>query len=191
MGNLILIFLERFCLRALIALILINTACSSQEQEPGMPLPKDELQEQTRVIKNPSTTRGGAEYKELPTEKLLWPLEYHTRVSRGYRISGRRPHVGLDIPAPTGTEILAVSSGRIVYAGQAFRGYGKMILIDHPGSLASLYGHCSKIVVRSGDHVQKGQVIGLVGRTGRASAPHLHFEIRVNRSPVDPLLYYD
>lgn len=144
------------------------------------------------------STSSSAEISEDHGLRLQWPLDQHRKMSRGYLHRGRKFHEGLDLPAPTGTPIFSSAGGRVIYSGQAFHGYGKMILIDHSESppessestspqVATLYGHCSKIYVRSGERVKAHQLIGLVGRTGRATAPHLHFEVRVNRSPVDPM----
>ncbi len=125
---------------------------------------------------------------------LAWPLKSHPRMSRGFDEHLRKPHEGLDLPAPKGTNILAAAAGRVIYAGNAFHGYGKMILVDHSSGkerdqFASLYAHCSKILVKSGQLVKLGQVLGLVGRTGHAKGTHLHFEVRLNRAPVDPLRF--
>ncbi|HMC52571.1 MAG TPA: M23 family metallopeptidase, partial [Acidimicrobiales bacterium] len=76
-----------------------------------------------------------------------------------------------------------------VVAAQPMGGYGNATIIDHDGSLATLYGHQEAIVVTVGQHVQRGQVIGYVGCTGFCTGPHLHFEVRVNGTPVDPMGY--
>jgi murein DD-endopeptidase MepM/ murein hydrolase activator NlpD len=117
---------------------------------------------------------------------LLWPVSGHERISQEFR-NGFGYHDGIDIPAPKGTKIRAPASGRVVYSGSKFNGYGKLIIIEHDSKFSTLYGHCSKLFVSSGDYVNKGTVIGLVGKTGRASASHLHFEVRQNKKPVDPM----
>ena len=95
-------------------------------------------------------------------------------------------HPGVDFGAPTGTQIHAAGDGTVVYAGEE-SGYGNYTCITHGGGIATCYGHQSLILVKVGDHVSRGQVIGLVGSTGYSTGPHLHFEVRVNGSPVDPL----
>ncbi|MBK9293967.1 MAG: M23 family metallopeptidase [Oligoflexia bacterium] len=109
------------------------------------------------------------------------------KISRHFKFTKRDYHDGIDIPAPSGTAIYSVERGKVVYSGRAFKGYGNMLLIEHKRGLATLYAHCKKLFVRSGDFVDKGEKIALVGRTGRASAPHLHFEVRINKQPVDPM----
>jgi murein DD-endopeptidase MepM/ murein hydrolase activator NlpD len=94
-------------------------------------------------------------------------------------------HEGIDIAAPVGTAIHAAAAGTIVYAGWA-EGYGNLVVIDHGGGLATAYGHQSAIYVMGGQ-VSQGQVIGAVGSTGHSTGPHLHFEVRLNGEPVDPL----
>lgn len=99
-----------------------------------------------------------------------------------------RMHTGLDIAARAGTQIRAADDGMVIFAGW-YGGYGRCAIISHGGNLATLYGHTSRLDVTVGQPVKKGQAIGAVGSTGFATGPHLHFEVRVNGSPVDPLGY--
>ena len=97
-------------------------------------------------------------------------------------------HTGIDIPATTGTPIRAAESGQVITA--SYQGaYGNCVIIDHGNGYSTLYGHQSSIAVSVGDTVTRGQTIGYVGSTGYSTGPHLHFEIRVNGSPQDPLNY--
>jgi murein DD-endopeptidase MepM/ murein hydrolase activator NlpD len=98
-------------------------------------------------------------------------------------------HAGIDLTAPAGTPIQAAAEGVVVIAGDC-EGYGNCIVIDHGVSLATLYGHQSTLLVRVGEHVDAGQVIGLEGSTGRSTGPHLHFEVRLHGLPIDPLLAF-
>ncbi|MBI4843372.1 MAG: peptidoglycan DD-metalloendopeptidase family protein [Nitrospirae bacterium] len=99
-----------------------------------------------------------------------------------------RPHHGLDYSAPEGTPVSAVGDGRIVFAGTK-GGYGNLVEIRHPNGYETLYGHLSKInkEVRNGTFVEQGQIIGYVGSTGLATGPHLHYEMRINDMPTNPL----
>jgi len=99
-----------------------------------------------------------------------------------------RMHTGIDFGATSGTPIRAAAAGRVVQAG-AMSGYGNVVVIDHGGGLATLYAHQSRVAVAAGTQVQAGQVIGYVGATGYATGPHLHFEVRINGTPVDPMPY--
>lgn len=123
----------------------------------------------------------------LPSN-LMWPLA-RRNVSQPFRepAAFRDRHDGIDIPAPRGTRIYAASSGRVVYAGSKFNGYGKLIIVEHNDKLSTFYAHCHKLLVKAGDQVRKGSLIGLVGATGRASAPHLHFEVRYALKPINPM----
>ncbi|MDQ3858248.1 MAG: M23 family metallopeptidase [Actinomycetota bacterium] len=96
-------------------------------------------------------------------------------------------HEGIDIAAPAGATVHAAASGRVIVAGW-MGGYGNLIVIDHGGGLATAYGHLSAIWVGGGS-VSQGQGIGAVGCTGSCTGPHLHFEVRVNGTPVNPLAY--
>lgn len=99
-----------------------------------------------------------------------------------------RLHAGLDLSAATGTPILAAADGFVVAAGVR-GGYGNAVVLDHGNSLATLYGHQSQILVAEGQLVRRGDVVGLVGSTGNSTGPHLHFEVRVRGTPVDPFPY--
>ena len=99
-----------------------------------------------------------------------------------------RLHAGIDIAAPTGTAIRASASGTVVTAS-SMRGYGNTVIIDHGGGFSTLYGHCSRLYVRTGQRVSQGDRIAAVGSTGLSTGPHLHFEIRINGRPVNPASY--
>lgn len=124
--------------------------------------------------------------------KFIWPLEkdYPITSNFGYRIhpisKKRKLHAGTDIGAPRGTKVLAAGSG-IVITAKEWGGYGNAIMIDHGNGKWTLYAHLSKIRVKEGDEVKTGQHIGDVGSTGNSTGPHLHFEVRVNSEPVDPM----
>lgn len=121
------------------------------------------------------------------------PVDYpYLSSSFGWRrhpVTGRHSmHEGLDFAAPTGTPIYAAAAGVVTQA--RFRaGYGKLVEIAHGNGLSTRYAHASRIDVKEGDLVEKGQVIALVGATGRATGPHLHFEVRMAGHPLDPSLF--
>jgi murein DD-endopeptidase MepM/ murein hydrolase activator NlpD len=117
---------------------------------------------------------------------FIWPTSGTLTSGFGWRWG--RMHEGIDIAAPTGTPISASASGTVIHAGW-MGGYGNLVVIDHGNGLATAYGHQSSIAVASGTYVSQGQTIGYVGSTGHSTGPHLHFEVRVNGSPVDPLGY--
>lgn len=125
---------------------------------------------------------------------MLWPLPGYTKLSSTFKmrvhpITGvYKLHSGIDIPAPKGTEVLAANDGVVVKAGRN-TAYGNMVIIDHGGGVSTLYGHGSEIMVTLGQTVKKGDVILKVGSTGYSTGNHLHFEVRTNGTPVDPLPY--
>lgn len=102
----------------------------------------------------------------------------------------RSPHSGIDLKADRGTPVMAINNGRVVLTADHFFS-GSSIVIDHGGGIQSMYFHLEKILVQQGQMVKKGDVIGLVGSTGRATGPHLHWGIRVNGARVDPLRFID
>lgn len=115
-----------------------------------------------------------------------WPVD-SARMTRGFLPNKRRPHLGIDLAAPRGTPILAAQAGTVIYTGREFKGYGKMVLIESGNGWATLYAHFDKILVSEGQTVRRGEIVGAMGRTGRATGVHLHFEIRKDRGPIDPL----
>lgn len=125
--------------------------------------------------------------------KLLLPV----RGGRLWSKFGKRSwrwHDGIDLAAPKGTPIFAAHSGKVIYSGAGFRGYGNLIAIE-ARSLVTIYAHNDRNTVKKGQWVEKGTLIGFVGRTGRVTGPHLHFETRIrrgNKKPiaVDPLIFW-
>jgi murein DD-endopeptidase MepM/ murein hydrolase activator NlpD len=117
---------------------------------------------------------------------LVWPVSAGITSPFGWRWG--RMHEGLDLGASYGSPIHAAAAGTVIYAGW-LGGYGNLVVVDHGGGLSTAYGHQSAIAVSVGQHVDQGQVIGYVGSTGHSTGPHLHFEVRVNGSAVDPLGY--
>lgn len=101
---------------------------------------------------------------------------------------GLAMHAGIDFRAPTGTEIRSTGAGKVVTASFS-GGYGNMVEIDHGLGLSTRYGHMSRILVSEGDTVETGQILGLAGSTGRSTGPHLHYEVRRNGDPVDPMRF--
>lgn len=130
------------------------------------------------------------------TGQLMRPILSGMSSNFGYRIHPifrtRRFHSGIDFTGRTGTPIRAADGGRVIQAGWQ-GGYGKVVIINHGSkggrNMATLYGHMSRLGVSSGQSVGKGQVIGYVGSTGYSTGPHLHFEVRINGRPVNPLGY--
>jgi murein DD-endopeptidase MepM/ murein hydrolase activator NlpD len=125
---------------------------------------------------------------------MRWPLPGYKTISSAYgnRIHPIKKttlfHSGIDIPAPTGSNIIAAKAGTVLIA-RVEGGYGNTVVIDHGGGITTLYGHCSKLLVKAGQKVDAGSTIAKVGSTGVSTGPHLHFEIRKNGSPVNPSGY--
>ena len=120
---------------------------------------------------------------------FLWPLKGNQEVSSFFGMRWNRHHKGIDIPAPKGTPILASKSGTVIYRGFQKRGYGNVIILQHEDGSHTVYAHAQKTIVKKGKSVEKGQVIGFVGRTGKTTGSHLHFEINLEGTFVNPLDY--
>jgi len=124
----------------------------------------------------------------VSSASFRWPLDAGGFVTRGEVKPGAQAeaHSGIDIAVPLGTPVRA-AGGAVVEKAGTDSAYGLFVLLQHPGRYESLYGHASRLLVREGDSVQAGQVIALSGSSGHSTAPHLHFEIRQDGKPLDPL----
>jgi lipoprotein NlpD len=132
-----------------------------------------------------SSEREKIAYKKL---NFIWPVEGQIVV--GFEENERKRHQGIDIASPPGTPIKASGSGAVLYSGNTIRGYGNLIILRHSEGFVTIYAHNQVNLVEEGSWVERGQTIGKVGQTGRASGPHLHFEIRRNNKAIDPLLFF-
>ncbi len=132
--------------------------------------------------------------------EFLWPSATHTKITSkyGWRYWSNGSsdfHTGIDIAGTGayGTNILASNSGTVIFVKNTYvpgKGYGKYLIIDHGGGYSTLYAHCSSISVKEGQKVARGDVIGKVGSTGNSTGPHIHFEIRVDGTAQDPLIWF-
>ncbi len=121
-------------------------------------------------------------------KKLMWPLKKIDISSRfGVRSNGK--HDGVDLRAPKGTPIYAAQSGVVIFSGVGPSGYGNMVIIKHDSQTITVYAHNNRNLVTDREYVKQGAKIATVGRTGRATGYHVHFELRINRKPVDPVKY--
>jgi len=116
--------------------------------------------------------------------QLRWPLRgvLYARFGR----KGKSPHDGIDLAAPAGTPVRTAAEGSVLFAGPQ-QGYGLLVIIEHAHGLVTVYAHNRDLRVRTGQQVREGQVIATVGESGKTSGPHLHFEVRQDGAPVDPL----
>lgn len=131
----------------------------------------------------PGVARGGG------AGPALWPLPPPYReISSGYGYRGSHLHQGADILAPKGVKAVATAEGVVSLSGEQ-RGYGNIVVVDHARGIQTAYAHLNKRTVKTGQRVKRGQVVGLVGQTGNATRPHLHYEVRVDGRAVDPRPY--
>jgi murein DD-endopeptidase MepM/ murein hydrolase activator NlpD len=141
------------------------------------------------ALSNRRSRRLGA----LKTPPSLWPVEGRLMGGFGRRtdpFSGEGAfHKGVDLTAPTGSLVRTTADGIVVQAEMVAGGYGRLVIIDHGGGLQTYYAHLSKILVHAGQEVHRTEVIGLVGSSGRTTAPHLHYEVHLGGTPVNPYRY--
>ncbi len=142
---------------------------------------------------------GGGSLKERQSHALNYPFKgspqfrwpvFKPHITRGFLPKKRgRKHYGLDISGPLNKKIMASHKGLVIYAGTGYSGYGKVVIIEYNSSWGTLYAHLNKFNVKEGQFVNAGDVIGGMGKTGRSTGVHLHFEIIKNKLPVNPLNY--
>lgn len=146
----------------------------------------------TRALQGGLTPSFLGDWTQLADAPSIWPVEGRVGSSFGERedpINGEGAfHPGIDIEAPNGTLVRAAADGDVTGENMG-SGYGRTVVLDHGHDLLTLYGHLSAIAVVPGQHVLRGQVIGYVGQSGRATGPHLHYEVRVHNVPVNPRKY--
>jgi murein DD-endopeptidase MepM/ murein hydrolase activator NlpD len=159
---------------------------STREQEKAFITEANALAAEDARVRGQLAAAQGATDTTPSASGLIWPVNGPVTSPFGYRWG--RLHAGIDIGVPYGTPIHAAASGTVVLAGWT-GGYGNYTCIDHGGGLATCYAHQSAYAVSTGAHVSQGQVIGYVGNTGHSFGAHLHFEVRINGNPVDPLGY--
>ncbi len=146
----------------------------------------------SRALEGGLTPSFAGDWTQLADAPALWPIEGRVTSSFGERedpLNGEGAfHPGIDISAPFGTPVRAAADGDVTGA-QMGSGYGREVVLDHGHDVRTVYAHLSAVAVLPGQHVTCGQVIGYVGETGRATGPHLHYEVRVHNVPVNPHKY--
>jgi murein DD-endopeptidase MepM/ murein hydrolase activator NlpD len=150
---------------------------------------KREILKET-VLKEPTpqvVARGTKDVPSRGTGRFLWPIS--GRITSPFGRRGREMHTGVDIAGPAGDDVKAADSGTVRFSGRS-GGYGNLIIIDHGNGFSTYYAHNQKNLVSAGDEIDKGGVIAKRGSTGRSTGNHLHFEIRKDGNPQDPLNYF-
>ena len=147
-------------------------------------------------LRNQYSARGAVSVSDVENGMFVWPVNSHNITSgfspnRVNPVSGKvLPHTGTDIGANNGDPIIAAAGGTVSFAG-VNSGYGNCVIINHGDGISTLYAHMSSISVSEGDSVVQGDMIGRVGSTGNSTGPHLHFEIMLGGTPVDPMQFFN
>ena len=133
-------------------------------------------------------SNGSSGFKPESEFELSWPVK--SAILTQKICSPYNPkHDGIDLAAQKNTPIFSAHEGMVIYAGRKYSGYGKMVIVEYNKTWATLYAHFDRIKVKMGQPVQSGQLLGFMGRTGRATGVHLHFELLNKKIPVDPMAF--
>ena len=163
----------------------------------GPELPLDEMGLATLAAKMRRLEEDMSAYETILRQRgytpTLWPVQGTLEGGFGGRRNpfggaGYEFHQGQDIEAPMGAPVVSGAAGRVTFVGWQ-NGYGQLVIVDHGGGLTTKYGHLSHIDVELDQTVSRGQLLGKVGSTGRSTGPHLHYEVRINDQPVNPVPY--
>jgi murein DD-endopeptidase MepM/ murein hydrolase activator NlpD len=152
----------------------------------------NELEFKTNTLEQNLRTFENA-LRHIVTVPSIWPVEGKLDSGFGGRRNpfggpGYEFHYGQDIETSTGTPVRCAAEGTVVFAGWQ-NGYGQVVIVDHGEGVTTRYGHLSKIGANVGQRLNRGELLGEVGSTGRSTGPHLHYEVRINDTPVDPVTY--
>ena len=131
--------------------------------------------------------RNGVESSDVPKG---WPVPYDVaRISSSFGVDrGASRHKGIDLTAPKGTKVRTTADGRVTFAGRS-GDFGRLVVVEHAGGYETRYAHLKRIEVAKGKKLKRGAVVGTVGESGNATGPHLHYEVRLQGTPVNPRSY--
>ncbi|MDR2416591.1 MAG: LysM peptidoglycan-binding domain-containing M23 family metallopeptidase [Holosporales bacterium] len=155
-----------------------HTDAEPEVLAPSRPAPKTKKE-------IPKSVSGSVSSKSAAHGSLVWPIQGEVLSSFGQGDSAD----GINITGQEGAKVLAADDGLVVYAGAKLKSFGNLVLMKHENGLMTAYAHLSKITVSKGDYIDRGQVLGTVGRTGAVSQAQVYFEVRKNKKPVDPMIY--
>lgn len=158
-------------------------------------IPQGKSAKRDTALPSKKRVKKGKKKKFTPPKKapvtatrLVWPIKNPIITSK-FGIRGNGKHDGIDIGAPKGTKVVAAAGGTVIFSDWGPKGYGLIVVLKHSSELVTVYAHNSKNLVKKNQKVKKGAPIAIVGSTGRSTGTHVHFEVRVNRIPYNPLKY--
>jgi murein DD-endopeptidase MepM/ murein hydrolase activator NlpD len=174
--------------------LLIPGAKAVIPVEPYVPLTPAEKKKLERSLESEEQPLPPASYPKEEGEKppwkgkeldIIWPIQ--GKINSPFGPRGKRFHAGIDIGSPSYQEVKAAMDGEVILARNTQTGYGKVVILRHDSGFSTIYGHLNVIIAREGEAVRQGQAVGGVGSTGKSTGPHLHFELRQDNRPLDPL----
>lgn len=166
-------------------IVEVNKLDSPEKLKLGQKIIMPNVDKVKPIVTTKTISRGGS----IPI--LSGSIPVNGRISSTFGPRWGKQHKGIDIAAPTGTDVFAFMDGKVTFSGWNAGGYGNLVIIDHGNGLQSYYAHNSKLFIKKGETISKGTHIADVGNTGNSTGPHSHFEVRTNGTPVNPYNYID
>jgi murein DD-endopeptidase MepM/ murein hydrolase activator NlpD len=164
----------------------VTTAPAAAAAPPAAPAPQEQQVAMAPATMTPDTTAPAPQQNMAAASGFRWPVRGRVISEFGKKPNGER-NDGINLAVPEGTSVKAAEDGTVIYAGNELKSYGNLVLIRHADGWVSAYAHNSALQVKRGDEVRRGQVIALSGMTGGVTTPQLHFELRKDATPVNPL----
>ena len=174
--------------------IFVPGAKAVLKVEPYVPLTPSEKKNLERSLSEKESPSPAAPPAKREGEKppwlgkeldVIWPIQ--GKINSPYGPRGKEFHAGIDIASPNYQEVKAAMDGEVILARNSNTGYGQLVVLRHDRGFSTVYGHLNVIIAREGEAVRQGQAVGGVGSTGKSTGPHLHFEVRHDGRPIDPL----
>ncbi len=172
--------------KAALLITVRNTQAAARDDIRGLAKASEQLEQEILAAQRRVATPASIGSGRRPASGFILPV--NGPLTSGFGLRWGRLHAGIDVGVPFGTPIRAAASGTVVYSGW-LGGYGNLVVVDHGNGLSTAYAHQQQIYATVGQRVGQGATLGEVGSTGNSTGPHLHFEVRINGSAVDPLGY--
>ncbi|MBC7386587.1 MAG: M23 family metallopeptidase [Cryobacterium sp.] len=178
---------------SMLFLVMLSSSCASGRHRRDVRMTQDRIPAKQSSYRIRGTDEVGTLSPSQKSKLRAWTYSWRwptneVKVTSQFGIRSGDHHDGVDLHAPMGTQVRAAGDGKVIYSASKIRGYGRMVVIRHDGKLSTIYAHNSKLLVKAGQSVRRGQLIALSGNTGHSTGPHVHFEVREGITAINPMV---